>query len=181
MGNSFTFLKTRIEASDLEEERKRVALSNLKRSNFDERVILQGILETKAAWAFAGEILRGAHVRIFDMGARYNDWSGLSTAGTRRSSHASDGLQYRVNGPLVSTVLFGKIGNWTWVQLEGHPQGLDHVIDWVKYSLTKKNQGPYGASSHVENRPVQIPSPGHHVPLDWVHKTKMNPRSKMFQ
>lgn len=179
--NTFAFLKARIEASDLDEKRKRKALNNLKSSNFDERVILYGIFETKATWASAGEILRGAHVRIFDMGARYNDWKDLSTAGTRRSSHASDGPQYRVNGPLVSTVLFGKIGSWTWVQLEGNPQGLGHFIDWVNYNVTKKNQGPYGASHHVENRPVRITSPVHHEPTDWVHKVKMNPRGEMFQ
>src|SRR5262249_53085431 len=99
------------------------------------------------------------HVRIFDFGSRYEAWKGLPSASRRRSSHHSEGDQFHVNGPLVHTVLFGKIANRTWMQLEGHPQGFGHVIDWFKYSITGENQGPYGSSHHVENRPIEIKPP----------------------
>ena len=161
----------RIQACDLDEDEKRTALRNLKHAHVDETDILYGVFEIRATWRFTAEILKGAHVRIFDMGARYDDWKSFPSASTRRSSHHSDGPQYHVNGPLVHTVLFGKIGNWTWLQLEGDPQGFSHVIDWLKYSITRKNQGPYGSSHYVENRPIQILPTHPHVVITrpaWV-------------
>ena len=177
--NRYAFLSHRIQESDLEEDAKHKALRNLLHANLDEFDILYGILEIKATWRFAGEILRGGHVRIFDMGDRYDAWKKLPSADTRRSSHRSDGPQYHVNGPLVQTVLFGVSGNWTWVQLEGNPQGLGHIIDWIKYSVTHENQGLYGSSSHVENRPIAIPSAPPYVVEPrpaWVDKLSREPR-----
>jgi hypothetical protein len=169
------FLAARIQVSDLDEDHKREALDNLGRSNFDERQVLYGILETKWAWAYAGEILRGAHVQIFDMGARYEDWSTLKSADSRGSSHASEGDQYHIDGPLVSTVLFGKTGSWTWVQLEGHTQWHPgHLIDFFKYKIAGENQGPYGSSRYVENRPIRIANPVKHEPTSWVYKVKID-------
>jgi hypothetical protein len=177
--NTLAFVTRRIQDSDLDDEEKRKALRNLIHATPDETDILCGVFEIRDTWRFAGEILRGAHVRIFDMGARYDDWKKLPSADTRRSSHHSDGPQYHVNGPLVHTVLFGKIGNRTWLQLEGNPQGFGHVIDWIKYSVTHENQGPYGSSRHVENRPIEImPTQPRVVQTrpSWVDKVSRQPR-----
>jgi hypothetical protein len=146
----------RIQASDLGHSEKAEALGKLPRATLAELEILWGVFEIKDTWRRAGEIFRGAHLRIFDQGARYDDWRKIPTARTRRSSHASDGAQFHVDGPLVHTVLFGRIGNFTWLQLEGAPQGLAHVADFFKYKFTGKNQGPYGSSPHVDSRPIQV-------------------------
>lgn len=179
MTTTFEFVRHIIQASDLEEEKKRSALSNAYHASLDEIDILHGVFEIKATWRFAGEILRGAHVRIFDMGERYDDWKKLPSADTRHSSHRSEGPQYHVNGRLVHTVLLGKIWNRTWLQLEGHPQGIRHVIDWVKYNITHENQGPYGSSRYIENRPLEIQPLHPHVVIThprWVRQlTKQGP------
>jgi hypothetical protein len=64
-----------------------------------------------------------------------------------------------VDGPFVHTVLFGQIDNRTWLQLEGHPQGFGHVVDWFKYKFTGENQGPYGSSRHHDNQPFEFRPP----------------------
>jgi hypothetical protein len=182
MVDAFACVKMRIQAAELDEDQKRRAMRNLVQSFPDEIFVLFGMFELPATWRFTGEILKGAHVRIFDLGERYNDWKTLPSARTRRSSHKSDGPQYHVDGPLVSTVLFGKIGSWTWLQLEGHPQGIGHVVDWVKYSVTHRNQGPYGSSHHVENRPIEIHPTRRHIVLPratgWVDKLQRTPRAR---
>lgn len=158
------FVLQRIAASDLSAKAKREATNNALRSYTDETDILYSVFQIKATWRFVGEIFKGAHVRIFDFGARYNEWKQLKRAGTRRSSHRSQGPQYHVDGPLVHTVLFGFIDNQTWLQLENHPNGglgnfVGHFFDFVKYGVFKENQGPYGASRYVENRPILIQPP----------------------
>ena len=155
----FSRLAHNFELSPLSEEQKRTLMGIWPKANPDEVAILGGVLSIPSARKHVMDILSGAHVRIFDFGSRYEHWKGLKSAHTRRSSHASDGPQYHVDGPLSHTILFGKIGNRTWMQLEGNPQGVGHVVDWIKYSVTKKNQGPYGSSSYVENRPLEFIPP----------------------
>jgi hypothetical protein len=165
-------VEKRIVGSDLAADEKAQALRNLRRATLAEVEILCGVFAIKDTHRYAGEIFRGAHVRIFDMGARYDDWRQLPTASARRSSHRSDGAQYHVDGPLVHTVLFGRIGSWTWLQLEGNPQGLHHVVDFFKYKVTGKNQGPYGSSGAVDSRPVTVRELHPHVSQrksSWVY------------
>lgn len=174
-----------IQDSDLGADQKREAQHKLRRATADEVDILYRLLEAPQSWKFTGEILRGAHVRICDKGARYDDWKTLPTADTRSSSHQSDGDQYHVDGPLAHTILFGKFGDWTWLQLESHPiydlvSLIGHGLDYVNYLRSGDNQGPYGSSPHAENNnPLVIPSPKPYVPIDrksWVYKTARQPR-----
>jgi hypothetical protein len=174
-----------IQHSDLAPDKKREALGNWRRATADEVDILTGIFEIPEAQRFTGEIFRGAHVRICDKGARYDDWKTLPSADTRRSSHDSDGAQYHVDGPLAHTILFGKFGNRTWLQLEAHPMYdlvniAGHFIDYFKYRASGENQGPYGSSPRAEkNRPIEIQPTGPYVPIDrssWAFKMSRQPR-----
>ncbi len=140
-------------------------LHNLHRANPDEITILANLMKIKDAQRSFREVLSGAHVTIFDLGQRYKAWQALTSADSRPSSHKSDGTQYHVDGPFCHTILFGKRGSLTWLQLEDHPLGgvknfAAHIGDWVKYSVTHKNRGPYGSSSHTDNNPL------YYLPLD---------------
>ena len=93
-------------------------------------------------------------------GARYDDWKRLPTARNRPHHRSSVGDQYHVDGPLAHTILFGKFGIGTWVQLERHP-----IYDWSNHrswgsimSNTKLvvESCPYGSSAHSENTPLII-------------------------
>jgi len=146
-----------IQDSDLAEDEKRKAHHSALRAAPDEADILRTVFEIPESVKYVGEIFRGAHVRICDKGARYDDWKSLPTADTRSSSHQSDGDQYHVDGPLTHTILFGKFAGWTWLQLEGHPiydvvSFFGHMIDYINYKRSGDNQGPYGSSPHAENR-----------------------------
>lgn len=178
-------LHSLIQSSDLAEGEKRKALHNLRRATADEFDMLRGIFESPETWRFAGEIFRGAYVRITDKGARYDDWRTLPSAGTRTSSHRSDGAQYHVDGPLAHTILFGKLGNCTWLQLENNPiydvvTFVGHMVDFIKYKHSGKNQGPYGSSPHAENKqPLVIQTAKRYVPIDrsgWAYKVSRQPR-----
>src|SRR5262249_12012818 len=174
-----TLLSRLIQDSALAEDKKREALHNLRRANPDEFDILHQIFDIPEAVKLIGEIFRGGFVRICDKGARYDDWKTLPTADTRSSSHDSDGDQYHVDGPLVHTILFGKFGDWTWLQLENHPiydlvNIFGHTLDYFRYRDSGRNQGPYGTSVHAEKKaPLIIPSTKPYVPIDrksWVYK-----------
>lgn len=141
--------------SDLVNDQKQKALHNVSRATPDEGDILRVLFDIPECQRFVGEILRGAYVHISDKGARYDDWKQLPTARSRPSSHSSVGDQYHVDGPLAHTILFGKFGIGTWVQLERHPiydlvNLIGHGVDYVKYKIGGKNQGPYGSSAHSE-------------------------------
>jgi len=163
-----------IHSSDLDDDNKREAVNNYGHATPNEYDILNGIVEIPHAGnQFVGEFFRGAHVRIYDIGARYDDWRTLPSVDTRGlSSHASDGPQYHVDGPLVHTLLFGKFGGWTWVQLERHPlydlvNIAGHGIDLLKYQFGHSNQGPYGSSGHTErNGPIELSPTLPYVPID---------------
>lgn len=133
-------------------------LHNLHRANPDEIAILANLMKIKDAQRSFREILSGAHVTIFDFGERYKAWKALKSADSRPSSHPSDGTQYHVDGPFCHTILFGKRGSLTWLQLENHSVGIrqiaGHAVDFIKYQATRENQGPYGSSRHTDNRPL---------------------------
>jgi hypothetical protein len=167
MSSFFPIVRDRIRQSCLEEDRKREVWQNLFHANDDELAVLFGVMNIRATWSLTGrddpiaEILRGAHVRIWDDGSRYEDWKRLPTAEVRPfSSHRSDDTQYHVDGLLVHTALFGRIDNVTWLQLENHAAGIRHVIghvfDYFDYASTLKNQGPYGSSRYIESRPMIV-------------------------
>jgi hypothetical protein len=174
-----------IQDSDLAADEERKAQHNLRRATADEFDILYRLFEIPEARKFVGEIFRGAHVRIVDKGARYDDWKTLPTADTRSSSHQSNGDQYHVDGPLAHTILFGRFAGWTWLQLENHPiydvvSFVGHMIDYINYKRSGDNQGPYGSSPHAEhNNPLVIPSTKPYVPIDrnsWQFKVAREPR-----
>jgi len=174
-----------IQDSDLAADEKQKAHHIALRAAPDEADVLYGIFAIPDAQKFVGEVLRGAHVRIGDKGARYDDWKTLPTADTRSSSHQSDGDQYHVDGPLCHTILFGKLGNWTWLQLEGHPiqdvvSFFGHMYDYIQYRRTHENQGPYGSSPHTEKHdPLVICATKPYVPIDrnsWQFKLPREPR-----
>jgi hypothetical protein len=168
MSSFFPIVRDRILQSCLEEGRKqeiRQILLHGKPSDA-ELAVLFGVMNIRASWSLLGrddpiaEILRGAHVRVWDDGSRYEDWKQLPGVQPRPSSHPSDGTQYHVDGPLVHTALFGKIGNLTWLQLENHSVGITnipgHALDYIKYISTRKNQGPYGSSRYIDSRPMRV-------------------------
>jgi len=175
-----------IQNSDLAADEKQKAAHNWLRATPDEGDILRTVFEIAEAQKFVGEIFRGAHVRIGDKGARYDDWKTLPTADTRHSSHQSNGDQFHVDGPLSHTILFGKFSGWTWLQLEGHPiqdvvSFFGHMIDYVRYKRSGNNQGPYGESPHAEHHdPLIIPATKPYVPIDrtsWQFKLARQPRN----
>lgn len=174
-----------IHDSDLDAEHKREATKKLRIATADEIDILAGLFDGPDSWKHFGEIFRGGYVRIIDKGARYDDWKTLPSASTRYSSHDSEGDQYHIDGPLSHTILFGKFGPWTWLQLENSTtHGLYnlavHGIDFVKYKLSGENQGPYGTSNHSEkNAPLVIHPSKPYVPINrksWVYTMNRQPR-----
>jgi hypothetical protein len=172
----FQFVCQQVQHSDLSVEKIREAVDNLFDVTLDELTIAYSIFQMRPARYYAGEILRGAHVQIFDDGRHYEQWKALPSADQRGSSHRSDGPQYHVDGPFVHTVLFGKLHKfYSWFQLEAHPVGFSQVLfhawDFLKYSSTHENQGPYGSSPHTDAKPLYwryVPPPPRLVKLPVV-------------
>ena len=136
-------------------------LNLLNRANPDEIKILADLMRIIQAQQHFVEVMRGAHVEIFDGCMRYEAWRVLQTADSRKSSHRSEGTQYQVVGPFCTTILFGKRGYITWLQLEEHPWGgiknsILHSVDFVQYKISGKNQGPYGSSKYVDTFPLRF-------------------------
>lgn len=146
---------------------------NRKRPKSSELVILQDILEMlhtapldeKERANFLADILKGAHVHVIDEGAFYAKWSQMN-AKARISSHRSkiDSIQYGISGPWIHEILFGVVdyedADATFFQLENSPYGreiinsIKHIMDYLKYKVRGKNQGPYGESEHKDNNPI---------------------------
>lgn len=154
-------IDTHIKIAEHQKE-MRIALAQ---ANPDEITILASILRDRSAHHLFSRVMAGAYVQIADNQQRYNAWRVLRSARDRHSSHQSDGKQYGVSGPLSHTILFGKLRNLTWLQLEKHPWGggiknrIGHGVDFVKFFLTTKNQGPYGNSIYFEHYPLRIQAP----------------------
>ena len=75
-------------------------------------------------------------------------------------AHPVYGQQYGLQGKLVHEVLFGPGPHrTTFVQLEWAAPSrhhlVQHVTDWVRYRLTRRNQGPYGSSTDTDAAPMR--------------------------
>jgi hypothetical protein len=75
------------------------------------------------------------------------------------------GPQYHVDGPLIHTMLFGWVNDWTWFQFERHTSDeVAHYYDWWVYGQSKENQGPYGTSPYTEEQPADFVQTQAYVP-----------------
>ena len=112
-------------------------------------------------------ILMGAHVRLEDDGEQYHEWVEKIPNGTKNariSSHPSDATQYGIRGPVVKELLFSKVTEngkvYTWFQLENHPVSFGHILrhtlDYFKYKISGRQQGPYGSSEATHHNPIII-------------------------
>ncbi len=75
-------------------------------------------------------------------------------------AHPIYGQQYGLKGRFVHEALFGPgPHHTTFVQLErAAPSKLHlvrHIADWVRYRLTRRNQGPYGSSLDTDHHPMR--------------------------
>ncbi len=112
------------------------------------------------------EFFKGGHLVIEDDGELYNKWNTFTRKTDRNNSSSHDSIdkQFSIQGPLVKECLIGTrmVGDKkaTWIQLESHPTSVLHVIghlvSFLKYKLTGKNQGPYGQSKYTEKKPCII-------------------------
>lgn len=119
--------------------------------------------------AMIQEIYQGAHVIVQgDQGKLYSMIQHQPNLEPyeRRSSHESQSPQLGVVlEPGNGTLLLGihKDGH-TWFQFEGAAVGLHvslrenirHFVDYLKYKLTKRNQGPAGSSEHTDKNPLRL-------------------------
>jgi len=100
------------------------------------------------------EIRRGAHVIVEDSGALYVDWH---SEGKERiwCEHASAKPVFDVTAT-TGTVLIGTTEDGhTWLQWERSAFcTCAHCVDWFQFLLSRKNQGPDGASSRTESKSI---------------------------
>jgi hypothetical protein len=131
---------------------------NARRAWPDEAQIMDDVFILHQARLNASEIFSGAHVIIADGGRRYEAWTKLRTAQQRMSSHQSDKPEHAVSGPCCHTILFGTVDEHTWFQMENNSleDWVYHLVDFIKYKATGKNQGPYGSSAHTDRNPLRI-------------------------
>ncbi len=121
---------------------------------------------------FVQEVLQGAYVQINDGGNFYKEWlENVPHKRHRNSSHEASSEQYSFQGPLFKECLFSKkiisdekgTREVTWFQLERYPleriYALPHLITWILYKVTGKNQGPHGASVYTEKNPFVLDLP----------------------
>lgn len=109
------------------------------------------------------EMLYGAYFVIEDGGKSYDQWTqkhGLTNKKQRISSHISDAKQYAIRGHIFKEFLFStKLDvnkkKVTWFQLERYPttflMNIHHLMTYILYRCTGKNQGPFGSSIYREN------------------------------
>jgi hypothetical protein len=110
------------------------------------------------------EMLMGAHIRLDDSGKTCKEWATMAAAKQRISSHPSDGDQFSIKGTLIKELLFSAISEedklYTWFQLENHPVSFGsivrHMVDYVKYKISSRNQGPFGSSRITDLKPLCI-------------------------
>lgn len=141
-------------------EYKRI-VKRLIHAHIDERPLI-AVLATQANAKQWQEILKGAHVRVPDDGDLYEQLRKNPKAIPRRSSHPSVGQQYAIRGNFLSEHLFGQVDveqqRYSWFQLENHPMSFGHAIrhmlDYLKYKATGKQQGPHGSSIHTDKNPI---------------------------
>jgi hypothetical protein len=155
---------------ELEEAKKNVGVVN-----DAERVIMSDVLaladfygmnstnpDVDDKYAFLSEFLSGAHLALQDGRRYYYKWGRLKGAHFRPSSHASDKPEFGIEGRFVHEALIGQFQGQTWIQLERHSVDLSqapgHALDYVKYTQSGKNQGPYGESGIADKFPLFVPT-----------------------
>ncbi len=149
-------------ADDMGASSPKSLLKRLEMTHEDEKKFLLYIIENfDVNENDLKEILKGAHVRLDDGGESYTKWEAeLNRKNERISSHPSDGKQYGMQGALIKELLFSKIEDNTWFQLENHPTSLGHVIrhgiDYVRYKIYSANQGPWGESYFKDSNPLVL-------------------------
>ncbi len=105
--------------------------------------------------------------------------------------HRIEGVSVRIFDPAKTVVDCFRYRNKVGLDLalealrEAHPlydlvNIVGHGIDFIKYRVSKENQGPYGSSTRAEkNRPIEIQPTRPYVPIDrssWVFKVSRQPR-----
>ena len=124
------------------------------------------------------DVLCGGHVLIDDP-QLYEDWRFTPVSHLRISSHHRDIDKARypdigMRGQVVREKLHGRTAKGTWVQLEKTPAAfgkrklpsvndIRHLLDYVRYRVTRSNVGPWGLSQLTERRPMYL-SPDLSVP-----------------
>lgn len=136
---------------------KRMALTN-----DEEQTVLKDIVNRfEVNQEQLKEILQGAHVQLEDGGVTFEQWKQMLKNKKRRiSSHSADDIQFSMSGQFVKELLFSKIDNKTWFQLENHPTSFGHVIrhglDYIRYKISGQNQGPLGSSYFNDKNPLLL-------------------------
>lgn len=135
-------------------------IERLDLTNKDEQQLIQYLQNNfEISTTQMQEILKGAHVHLKDGGKAYFHWlKEVKNKHTRVSSHPASDKQFAVRGEFVKELLFSKLDDCTWFQLEGSPVSFGnvttHMIDYFKYKITGRNQGPYGSSKYTHNDPL---------------------------
>lgn len=108
------------------------------------------------------DLLQGANIVFLDGGANYTQWSKIPGCQRRVSSHDDKkGKGYSIAHPLLGECLFWKDQeNNTRMQLERHSlslmDSLYHLQDYLKYKITRKQQGPFGSSPYTDKAPIEV-------------------------
>jgi hypothetical protein len=142
-------------------------LKALDKATPDELTLIDDLFHVAGGQAHAADFFSGANTVIPDGGKLYEKWARLSSAKERISSHKAKGKQYNIPGPATGPILFAQSedGSATWLQLEGYrgdlslesaPDILPHMVDYVKYKLSGRNQSRFGSSEHTDKNPVVL-------------------------
>ena len=133
--------------------------------------VLKYVIERCDSEQKVSQFLSGAFVVIQDQGAL---WRAIHrrhlqvSGGWSPSSHYSNSHQIRFGVPGIFEALagtkpqfissHGDVGSCTWIQLENSGLGLAHVYDYMYYTVSNKNVGPFGTSMHTEKNPLLLPA-----------------------
>ena len=110
------------------------------------------------------EIMQGANLLLEgEMEELFHALKGLKGTRPRISSHEYlPGSSFALYMPLLGEMLFWKDScGQLRLQFEAHPldlsiNGLYHHIDYLKYRLSGKQQGPYGSSRYTDASPLVL-------------------------
>ncbi len=118
------------------------------------------------------EIMQGAHVCLADGGTLFTVWNAHPDTLARPSSH--EGLSSELGHCLFGRVQRGD--HWyTCFQFENSPvwgnimSPIHHVIDYLYYKITGRQQGPAGSSPHVDHHPLIL-----NIDVDAYFKAREN-------
>jgi hypothetical protein len=138
----------------------------VQQASASELAVVTDLVERGITFEQLVQLLAGAHLLVpgRDVLTR---WAALDGAHRRPSSHYRDatgadaGPQYGIAGRFTHEILFGPGPHGTtFVQLERaapSPTALPrHLVDWVEYRASHRNQGPYGSSAFTDARPLHV-------------------------